>query len=168
MLAVKLSASDIRVITAARSVPEMEGAISLVKDRILQAEAIKKMTEPAGRAKKGYPFAWEQCLKVAVDELGSDQVVRPPFPDPTWFSAIGRVCREYQFTEEYFRRVCVYARENLRAPYNLKFLVTQHEKILSGHYSYPDRQGREGTAGKSADHLASLPRLVADPEPDAD
>lgn len=134
MLLVKFSAEDLRTIKNARSQGEIEGVLTLVRDRILSADTLKRLGKEPG-PNKADRFRWEAAWKVCVEVLG-DRVTKPPYPEYTWFSRISSCIKQYGMDEAYVRALAEFARDNVYgAKIKFEFLICQHERILAGEFN---------------------------------
>jgi hypothetical protein len=142
LITVKFSADNVRLFKKAASLAELRGAVDLVLERIAQAEAVK-LFKPDPKAKNRYN--WKTAVQVMGAVLG-DQLRYPPFPDPIWYQRVHRSLMNNDLTEEKLVKLAEYARDNLRPPYGLDFLVGQYERVLAGDYDAKSKRGASSDA----------------------
>lgn len=136
MITVKISADNERLFRAAKSEAELRGAVDLMLERIDQAKATKVFGKPVKKNR----YNWKTAVDVLGAVLGKD-LKYPPFPDPIWYQRVHRSMMNYDLTEEKLTKLAEYARDNLRPPYTLDFLVGQYERILAGDYNAKYKRG---------------------------
>lgn len=155
MIAIKLSADNVRLIRAAKSEPELRGAIDLVLERLDQAETLKKLgKEVQLKAEKKYN--WTQARDVMGAVLGAD-LKYPPFPDPIWYQRVHRNMKMHDMGEKELTELAEYAKANLRPPYSLDFLVSQRDRILLGNFDKAPKKGANTDASYLLANWNKLP-----------
>lgn len=130
MITVKFTADNVRLFKKAAGEAELRGAVDLVLERIAQAEAVKVF----GTSKPKQRYNWKTAVEVMGAVLG-DTLRYPPFPDPIWYQRVHRGMMNNDLTEEKLTQLAEYARDNLKPPYGLDFLVNQYERVLSGEFN---------------------------------
>lgn len=144
MISIKLSADNVRLLRGAKTAPELRGAVDLVLERLEQAEAVRllgketRATMATKAASKRYN--WRVAKEVMGRVLG-DQLRAPPFPEPLWYQRVHRAMKQYDLNEEKLLEIAEYAKEHLKPPYSLDFLVCAHERVLAGNFDSKARKG---------------------------
>lgn len=145
MITVRISATDERTIRGAETLDEFKGLQQLLIERIEQSRALSAFRKSVPSEKKEKPFTWREAIAIAREVLG-DNLTVPPFPDSTWYQRIYRNMKHYGMTEEYVRKLAEHARDSMRLPIKLDFMIGQHERILAGEWDankpVPARMGR--------------------------
>lgn len=141
MITVKFTADNIRLFKAANSPGELRGALDLVMERISQAEQSKVF----GKAPAKNRYNWKTAVAVLGAVLGSE-LKYPPFPDPIWYQRVHRGLMNNDLTEEKLIKLAEYAKEHLKPPYSLDFLVNQYERVLAGEYNLKFKRGASSDA----------------------
>jgi hypothetical protein len=142
MILIKLTVADERLIAAAKTQAELEGARTLIMDRIERAKTLKAF----GReevVKDPSQFTWQRALQVARNVLGETNVTMPPYPERYWFVRCGTIIKKYGIDEAYMTRLAEHVRDHaIRLPVAFSFLLWGHDKIMAGDYD-----GKPGAAG---------------------
>lgn len=149
MIKIKISADNERLLQKAKTESELRGAVDLILERVSQAKAsavFGKEPAPAEREQLKR-YNWRTAKEVLGRVLG-DQLRHPPFPDPIWYQRIHRTLKTYDMTEEKLTELAEYAKDRLKPPYSLDFLVCQHERILAGNFDTGGKRGA-GASGSS-------------------
>lgn len=142
MIIVKFTADNVRLLKKAASEAELRGVVDLVLERIAQAEQMRVFgKEPtAGKKKERARYNWRTAKEVLGRVLG-DNLKSPPFPDPIWYQRVHRGMMLNDLTEEKLTKLAEHARDHLRPPYSLDFLIGQYERILAGVYDAGAKRG---------------------------
>jgi hypothetical protein len=130
---VRISATDERTIKGAESVSELKGMRELLLERIEQARALLAFRKAEPKEKKEEAFSWKQAVAVAREVLG-DNMTMPPFPDASWYQRLYRTIKHYGMDEAYVRKLAEHARDHMRLPIKLDFMIGQHQRILAGEW----------------------------------
>lgn len=133
MLAIKLSVREIRLLRSASTSEELKGARELVLAKVEQAETLKSFGKEVKAEKRDY-FGWKEARDIARTVLG-DQVTMPPFPDGAYYRRLMNRIRNQGITAETVQAVSEYARDNMRLPISLDFMVGQSDRIMSGEWA---------------------------------
>lgn len=133
MLLIKLSAEDLRMLKAARSPAEFEGLITLVRERIQEAEVLKSFGKLPGPNKSEARIRWDAAWRICKEILG-DNVYKPPAPEYRWFQRIAGSIRTNQMDEEYVRRLAEYVKVHIPGKNAFHFIMVYAEGILAGAY----------------------------------
>lgn len=133
MIQVRISATDERTIKGAESLDELKGLQQLLLERIEQARALLVFRKSEPKEQKEKAFGWKDAISVSREILG-DNLTVPPFPDSTWYQRIYRTMKHYGMGEDYVRKLATHARDCMRLPIKLDFMIGQHERILAGEW----------------------------------
>jgi hypothetical protein len=133
MITVRISATDERTIRGAETLDEFKGLQQLLLERLEQSRALSAFRKSEPVEKKEKAFGWRAAISVCREVLG-DNLTVPPFPDSTWYQRIYRTMKHYGMTEDYVRRLAEHARDCMRLPIKLDFMIGQHERILAGEW----------------------------------
>lgn len=154
MVVLKLSASDVRLMRAAATPAEHASMVELIVRKIDRFEADRKAGIPLKETKLP-PFTWKQAYETACSVLGKQNVTMPPFPDATWYQRMARALKLFGITEASMTQLAEYARDHMRLPIQLGFLVGQCERVLAGEWDV--KKPRSSPAPPFAPPIPSLP-----------
>lgn len=166
MISINLKVDQVRLLRNAKTEAELRGVVDLVLEKIEQAEVLRDFKRASEAAPKSEGPSgpritpWKRAKDVMGQILGDDLKV-PPFPDRGWFMRVNRYIKLYGLDDEKLTKLAEFAKENMRPPYSLDFLVSQHERILAGNYN---RNARRGAASTTPYYVpnwkqADLPQL---------
>lgn len=161
MITVKFTADNVRLFKKAATEGELRGAVDLVLERISQAEQMKVFgKEPTAAEKRKSRYNW-RTAKEAMGAVLGDALRSPPFPDPIWYQRVHRSMMLYDLTEEKLTALAQYAKDHLKPPYSLDFLVGQYERVLAGEY---DVRAKRGASPDAANLISNWRKNNALPE----
>ena len=150
MLTIKLKADEIRRMRKVKTEAEAMGIVAMLLERIEQSEGLKKLgKEP----KADRNSTWQHAKSVVEFIVGPGNLTYPPFPDASWYQRIYRTIRQYGMDEAYFQRLGEHARDHMELPVSLDFLITQHARILAGHFDMPEWKRRQKAQSKPVEAL---------------
>lgn len=134
MINVRISATDERTIKGAATLDEFKGLQQLLLERIEQSRALSAFRKSEPKEKKEKAFGWKEAIAVAREVLGENLQV-PPFPDSTWYQRQYTAIRHYGMDAAYVKKLAEHARDNMKMPIKLDFMLGQHLRILAGEWN---------------------------------
>jgi hypothetical protein len=135
MITLKLKADTVRRIKQAKTPAELEGCRDMLITLIEQSETLKSFG-PVKTNREPGQYNWREALDAVASVLGKENVTTPPYPDGTWIRGICWVLRRDCLTLPALQLVAEHARDHLRMPVSLDFLVRQSQKILAGAFDH--------------------------------
>lgn len=132
MLLIRVSAEDERLIRRATTMPELEGIKTQIVELIDRAKVLKSFGKVA--VLKTPAFGWRDAIAIFDEVCGAHQVTHPPYPDATWYARMNAAIRRHGMTPDSLRQLAEYARDNLRMPSSMDFLLNQQVRIFAGEF----------------------------------
>lgn len=154
MLLIKLSAADLRIISGARSPAEVEGVLSLIRDRVQQAEVLKSFGKEPGPNRMEGKLRWDTAWRICKEVLGDD-VYKPPAPEYRWFIRVNSALRAHEMDEQYVKDLAEYVKTHIPGKNAFHFIITCADAILSGQYDRV-KKGEDGEVIKPKQALEVL------------
>lgn len=133
MVDIKLTADNLRMLEAASTDDERRGCIELILERARQAKSARSFGGKGARGKSTDLSVWKSVRDVMKEVLG-DNLKVPPYPDGTWIRKVYYAVTNAGMDEEYLKRLATHAKEHMRSPIEMQFLVCMHERVLQGEW----------------------------------
>ena len=132
MVIIKLSAEQERLVRKAQTESDLRGVRDMLVDVLDRAHVLKSFGKAPSYKER--TFNWKDALLIVQEVVGRQNVTIPPFPESTWYARIQGHIRRNRLDADAIRSLAEYARDHIRMPSSLDFILGQAPQILAGNY----------------------------------